>query len=452
MLKRFLFVIVIMSVVGLGFAGGIALSGVGTRAKGMGGAMRGLADDASAMYWNPAGISFLEESTLSVGIHYVDFNGEWEDETGTMNENADVLNLIPSAVYTKICPDKPWNFGFGVYIPFGLSAEWDLYDMPGTIPEAIIGIDLNGNGNLDDDIPLTWEGEIQENEKAGSLMVIDFHPTFSYQISEKLGVGIGLSIDYANMAINKLDLHPLYQDYLPTYTQLEGSGMGYGLNYGILFKPTPCLSLGFSGRLETELALEGDAQIDTYINNVIGAGLGLPATVINNNPDVEATLVLPADYGFGFGYKIKDNWLVSGDFTYTGWESVDVIELDFEEGFDIMGSPIEDTEMVLNWENTIRFGLGTEYVMGSLANRAGYYYDESPLVDETMTVTFPDFSDKNVINIGLGYMLNENICLDFGFEYIMMEEREVTEQTEENWLGVYNGNLIDIMLDFTWKF
>ena len=39
------------------FANGLSLNSIGTRALSMGGAMVGLADDATAIYWNPAGIS-----------------------------------------------------------------------------------------------------------------------------------------------------------------------------------------------------------------------------------------------------------------------------------------------------------------------------------------------------------------------------------------------------------
>ncbi|MBU0567282.1 hypothetical protein KJ693_09645 [bacterium] len=38
--------------------------GVGARALGMGGAFVGLADDASALYWNPAGTSQLNQKEL----------------------------------------------------------------------------------------------------------------------------------------------------------------------------------------------------------------------------------------------------------------------------------------------------------------------------------------------------------------------------------------------------
>ena len=40
--------------------------GAGPRALGMGGAFAGIADDVSASYWNPAGLSLLEHRELGV--------------------------------------------------------------------------------------------------------------------------------------------------------------------------------------------------------------------------------------------------------------------------------------------------------------------------------------------------------------------------------------------------
>lgn len=51
-----LLILSLLSFTSLLFAGGFALSGVGSRATSMAGAFRGLADDATAMYWNPAGL------------------------------------------------------------------------------------------------------------------------------------------------------------------------------------------------------------------------------------------------------------------------------------------------------------------------------------------------------------------------------------------------------------
>ncbi len=59
------------------FAGGFALSGVGSRATSMAGAFRGLADDATAMYWNPAGLAFLEENQIDLGGTFIMPSSTW---------------------------------------------------------------------------------------------------------------------------------------------------------------------------------------------------------------------------------------------------------------------------------------------------------------------------------------------------------------------------------------
>lgn len=427
MLRKLLIVVIVCSMVSFAFAGGIALSGVGTRAKAMGGAMRGLADDASAMYWNPAGISLINETYVTAGIHYVDYNGEYEDF-----ENEDLLNLIPSAVFVKNCEDKPWNFGFGIYVPFGLSTEWNLYEQP----EAY-----------------GWTEMIEENEVYGSLMVLDFHPTFSYKFSDKFSAGIGISLDYSTIELTKVKFMD-EMEMVPLFFQMEGTGYAFGANFGMLYKPTEELSLGVSGRLESDLNYEGSAEIDLHYSTAVAtANPAVPtAMVVSTEPDAEATIVLPADLGFGLGYKLSENWLVSADFTYTWWESVDVINIEFEDGAMLGTNPLPDEEMALKWENTLRFGVGTEYLINQWALRTGYYYDESPLNDETMTVIFPDFSTKHALNLGCGYEITKNLCLDFALEYIMFEEREITEDTGENMPGTYNAKLMDIMLDLTWKF
>lgn len=52
------------------FAGGFALTGVGSRATSMAGAFRGLSDDPSAMYWNPAGMGFMNENSVHLGGNF----------------------------------------------------------------------------------------------------------------------------------------------------------------------------------------------------------------------------------------------------------------------------------------------------------------------------------------------------------------------------------------------
>ena len=48
------------------FASGVDLTGVGARATAMGGSYRAIADDWSAMYWNPAGLAFAPDNNAGI--------------------------------------------------------------------------------------------------------------------------------------------------------------------------------------------------------------------------------------------------------------------------------------------------------------------------------------------------------------------------------------------------
>src|SRR5512140_1286684 len=50
--------------------------GVGTRSFGMGDAYTGIANDFSAIYWNPAGLAQLTKGELSFGLSYQDVNNK----------------------------------------------------------------------------------------------------------------------------------------------------------------------------------------------------------------------------------------------------------------------------------------------------------------------------------------------------------------------------------------
>jgi len=63
---KLVLIITILSIGSLLMASGIALSGVGSRAISMGGAMRGLSDDFTAIYWNPAGLANIEQSSINL--------------------------------------------------------------------------------------------------------------------------------------------------------------------------------------------------------------------------------------------------------------------------------------------------------------------------------------------------------------------------------------------------
>jgi long-chain fatty acid transport protein len=458
-------ILVFLSLGTLLFAGGFALSGIGSRAISMGGAFRGMADDGTAMYWNPAGLGFISNNSVTLagaGIYPAssfDYAGTQAGLTTSEIEATKKLWLFPNIFAVK-GGDCKLHYGLGVYVPYGLGAEWDAYNLPTTMPVP------DGAGGYVM-APITWgttgtdgnQYPLEEKESYSSIGIVDVHPTVSYRILENLSAGLGISVNYGMITIKalkptrtSLTAPPSY--YVPTYMELEGTGIGYGANLGFMYRPMENLSIGLTGKLPSEIKMSGDLKLRTYLNNLVAGSMGIPSAVVSPfDTDVDATLKLPGDIGFGVSYAVKENWKVNADFTYTMWDVLDKVVVEFKDTYTTSLGPVTEEEMLMNWDNTMRVSLGTEYWLGSNGLRGGFFYDQSPIPDETLSPTWPDVNDKFSGNIGYSKKYGP-FQFDINFEHIYFTERDVTEQDPmfENQAGLYNTSVNAFNLGLTYNF
>jgi len=103
-----LFLVTIFSVSSL-FANGLSLNSIGPRALGMGGAMVGLADDPTAIYWNPAGLAGQNSSIYICGTDVIPY-GTYNLEAKTKTNNYLSPNLFANYSLGKLA------FGLGVFV------------------------------------------------------------------------------------------------------------------------------------------------------------------------------------------------------------------------------------------------------------------------------------------------------------------------------------------------
>ncbi len=425
-----MFILIFLSIGSMLFAGGFSLTGVGSRATAMGGAFRGLADDASAMYWNPAGLGFVDGMTVDVGGTFIMPSGTW-NSAGTQYtaipgfsskeyEAEKSLRSFPSAFIT-MAKNPKLKYGLGVFVPYGLGTTWDVYKLPTS---------TSTTG------PLTYAAGFPENELKSSIAVVDIHPTVAYQIMPNLSAGLGLSVMYTTIELGKISFNPLLgaTAYLqPISSDMSGDGIGYGANMGLVYKPTECLSLGLSGKLPTTVALEGEAEIYLWKPQPIVAS----AVKVGGKSDITTDLTLPSDIGLGVSYKVKPNWVVNLDYTYTMWSAVEEVKVKMKTPANVLGTT--ESVVAFDWEDTNRISLGTEYLMCGNALRAGFFMDESPIPEETQTPTLSDINTKYSMNLGWGRSFGK-FTVDANVQYIMFPEREIkaTDQTATNMAGVYN--------------
>ncbi len=466
------------------FGAGVALTGIGARAQALGGNYRALSNEWSGMYWNPAGIVFSNGLTagfsnefIKVGVGYTSapsLAGQQFSATSTSEvENEPKTFIVPSG---GICySNGKFAAGLGVWAPFGLGAKWDI---------------LNTS---------TYNSAYPEFDYDDDLQIIDIHPTIAYKFSDKLSIGVGASIIMADIMIQKPNFTPnpyIYQqdlwnyllttpyadavtsvlnglgamgvknspyDHLLTDTVLDGDGTGFGFNFGIMYKPTENLSIGISGQIYNDIPLEGTVTAKTYMatnltahqtvqnlkpiydyllsNKIIDADsynalLNYYSGVAVDRPvpeKIKADLPLPATFGLGIAYTGINNLLLTADVSMTQWSSWDVIDIQDNatgESF---------SELVENWEDGIRFGIGAEYYLSKLTLRGGYYTEPRAGDETTMTPTIPDISRRHVGIVGFELPIGP-MKLHASYEKIF-----VADNTAEKWELAADGKAYDNM-------
>ncbi|MCK9178352.1 MAG: outer membrane protein transport protein [Candidatus Cloacimonadaceae bacterium] len=424
------------------FAGGFALTGVDSRSTSMAGAFRGLADDPSAMYWNPAGLGFMNENSISLGGTFIMPTVKWDPSGTALVNNPGYsaqeyeankkLTAFPS-VFGTMAKSPRLKYGLAFYVPYGLGTTWDAYKLPGT--------------------PMVYVDGFPEDEMMSSIAVLDFHPTVAYRVMPNFSVGAGLSVMYGMIDIDQIKFPD--NPYVPLTSELSGTGIGFGGNLGVLYKATERLSIGLAGKLPAEIPLEGDASVYLWTPAQADTlGNVTPAMKLGGKSDIEATLNIPAELGIGLAYKISPVWTLSLDYAYTMWENLETVKIEMDDPITIMpGMEVSESELVLNWENSSRISLGTEYKLGCNKIRAGFFFEQTPIPEATQIPTISDVGNKYSTNLGWGRQIG-NFGVNANMQYIMFDEREITDsgQTADNVAGSYNSQSLSGNIGLSYKF
>ncbi len=415
-----------------GFSNGLNLNGVGARMVAMGGAFVGLADDFSAVMWNPAGLAQLNATTFGLSGDLIIPKGTYQfatygidAETGSKKYPAGMVGFFTPVGDNIVA-------GISVFTPSGLGAQWDGTDLAllSGIPPAVGG---TGNPNI------IWESFIA---------VVTAAPAIAVNINDMFYLGAALNINYGIFDIQRTAgatqiLHPLagliYFD-LGQYTE-ESTGWGFGGTIGALVKPVEQLSIGVSFRTPSKIKFDGDASIENF------SALGAPG-----ESTFTREVTSPMWLGIGVAFKPAENITITADGHYTNWGKLDTVATEFTDTF-WQVALADESALELHWADKWQFRFGVEiWVSDSLAVRAGYYNDPAPSPDTTMNVLVPNY-DFNSISGGLGFVMN-NFKIDLTAEYLFGKERDVAllPLGTNEMPGVYSMNILalNVSLIYEW--
>jgi long-chain fatty acid transport protein len=351
-------------------------------ATGRGDAFVATADNPSAIYYNPAGISQLSGGNLRVGIYAIDLDPSYSPfGSGKTFDNQKKYHAIPQFYYTYNKKDSPVTFGFGVYSPFGLGITW---------PQNTGFRTLNGGTK-------------------SSLTYITANPVIAIKLAPNLAIGGGVSANYANAELK--------QGLLPTdspdnYFQFEGSGWAVGYNLGLLWQPVKKISIGAIFRGQTTVDLSGNTQAS------------LAGTSYRSKAD--ANFLFPLEAVTGISYRPTPKWNLEFDAEYMDWQSLGTVTIHQSNPSPLV--PFSDLPETLDWQSSWLFEWGaTRYFDNGWHVSAGYAFSENSVPDANYTPSVSDL-DRHFFCAGVGHK-GKKFDFDVAYEFGWGPTRPVRDAT-----------------------
>ncbi len=406
-------------------------AGVGVRAMGMGGAFVGVADDFTAMYWNPAGlaqmqrrevqVSFLRNSRANDSI----FNGTAGRSELTNTRFGSLGFVYPYPVYRG---SLVLAAGFNRIKDF----DWNL-NQKGEVE----GLNEGRRYQEVSDEFFQHEGELG---LWGVSAAVDVSPAIS------LGATLGLvsgedqatnefssTFTYPeNKSVEQEDkTWPIFGQSRETFADEYESTL-YAIIGAMIRAPHDNLRYRLGVTFATGSAhkvryiFRGPSGETEY--SLVEYEDGTEERV--NDEDLRDTyeLALPFKFGVGASAEALPGLTLAGSLHFTEWSQS---QYKTEDDSQFRTSTSFETQ----YRDVLRYHLGVEYRVPvvSLDLRAGYYTDPIPFIgprDLNSSVSDPPIrlaEDRRFITLGAGLMLDEAVQVDMAYV------RGRSQQVEEYW-------------------
>jgi long-chain fatty acid transport protein len=401
-LRKVLCVVLISgSCMGNVFANGFSLLDQDAFAMARGEAMVATADNASAIYYNPAGIAQLDGNNLRGGVYGIYLNPSYRPPSSAPNSgntyySSDHLAAVPQGFYTHTFKlnDRPISVGLGVYAPYGGSISW-----PQNTGFRQVAI-------------------------SGQLFYLTINPAVALKVAPGLYVGAGLMVNYVDMTFEQ-GLRAAYQAPNINFYRFRGDGWSVGYNLGAMWQPIEQLSFGANFRSPSTVTLSGHSEFEQFLGHI--PDTSLPAHM---------ALTFPLEVIFGTSYRPTPKWNLEIDGHYTHWSSFGTTTI-YQSGTFLPGEP-QNVPVTFDWQNSWACEAGaTRYLGKGWHLSAGYVFNESSVPDAHYSPLAADMN-RHFFSIGAGCK-GKRFDFDVAYQFGYGPDRTVTGSTPSTPLGGVAG-------------
>jgi long-chain fatty acid transport protein len=426
------------------------------------------AEDASTVFFNPAGMTRLSGNQASVALHTIiphisfggitNFNakhptmqaaqlGGISFDQGVGSSELSIDGVIPN-IYYIYNYTKDLKFGIGLNTPFGLSSKYNSQ----------------------------WMGRYHGIES--TLKTLNFNPSVGYRFNQQWSIGGGVNLLYAysnfssavdynliynlarfqNSQLANLSLIPgqISGDGIVT---IEGNDWGFGFNLGLLWEPTPVTRLGITYRSKISLDMKGNSSFTNPSNLSSRQAVEIlrGATGMFKNSGVNTNIDLPETIAISFYHELNSKLAILAGVNWTKWSRLENLTASFE-------NPAQANSIItLNYNNTFFTALGFNYKYNSnWILKSGIGYDQSHVKNvQSHTVRLP-LDDYVLFGLGANYIVNKYFSIDLAYSHLFSKDIEIDNSDNytagtypagyHNIKGTYNGSADMLSIQFNWKF
>ncbi len=379
-----------------------------------------IAEDASTIYFNPAGMTRLSGKQIVVAGHIILPDASFTNNgsttfagsplSGADSDTGDAA-FVPNFYYSAELNNDIF-VGVGVTVPFGLSTEYD-------------------DG---------WVGRY--HALLSEISTININPSIAWKATDTVSVGFGISVQYAELELtNNIDSFAACANLDPTLAScagltaapgvasqdskvtLDGDSLEFGWNAGVLIELPNNDRLGIAYRSSVKHEVSGNANYELNAGLApVAAGASTSSGFnILQDTSLDATAELPDSFSVSYVRELDSQWTILADWTWTGWSGLDTVTI-IQAG----GVPGQEPTLDLAYANSNRYAVGVHYKRNNQwVYRGGLAFDETPIRSAEQTSARIPGNDRTWLSFGVGYKHSADLTFDVGYSHLFISDTDI---------------------------
>lgn len=362
------------------------------------------ADNPSAIYYNPAGITQLDGLRAQYGLYGISLESSVNPALpGAKDFDTDfAYQAAPQFYLTFKSPESPIAMGLGVYAPFGFGLEY---------PD---------------------DASIRTLAKKGRIQYLSFNPVFAVELTKTLSFAAGGSVNHGRVMLAR-GIFTEGDEF-----QFKGDGVGYGFNLGLLWKPHPMHSFGLTYRSATSIDFNGHSRVRIPR---FTAPTPFGPTVIppfNSEDDASLEYDFPQTIIGGYSFRPTPDWNLEFNLDWTDWDSLNTLTLRQTSG---------NVALPFNWESSFLYEFGvTRKLPRGFNISAGYIYSENSVPNESFNPLIPD-SNRHILSAGIGQTL-DRLNWQIAYQYSYGPHRTIANGTLADGVYRFQSNAVTFSVGY----